>query len=171
MWKIFYLGYLKKIKLIPVFNYNDYQKKQAQEFLKKNYGWRYYGEHHHENLFTKFAIGYWQFEKFGVDKRKITYSAQVMSGEISREEALEKISDQPYKIEEKIKDLDYILNKLDFTKEEFQHIWDSPNHSFKDYPSYYPYFEKFYKYAWPILSKALPTKPKIFYEFDERNKR
>lgn len=168
--KLIYLGYLRKIKLVPVYNFLDYQKKEAQKFLKEKYDWKYYGEHHHENLFTKFAIGYWQFEKFGIDKRKITYSAQVLSGEIERAEALEKVSKAPYKKDELENDLGYILNKLGFSKEEFTRIWESSNKSFKDYPSYYSYFEKSFKYVWPLVSRIVPTKPKIFYEFEERNK-
>lgn len=167
--KLIYLGYLKKIKLIPVFNFIEYNKKQAQQFLKDNYGWEYYGEHHHENLFTKFAIGYWQFEKFGIDKRKITYSAQVLSGEITREEALERISKKPYNPDNINKDLDYILNKLSLTRNEFEKIWNSPNKNFLDYPSNFSYFLKFYKYLWPIVAKIVPTKPKIFYEIEQRN--
>jgi hypothetical protein len=38
----------------------------------------------------------------------------------------------------------------------------------EDYPSYYYYFEKTHKYLWPIVSRIVPTKPKIFYEIEER---
>ncbi|MFZ6033690.1 MAG: N-acetyl sugar amidotransferase [Melioribacter sp.] len=169
LWMLFYLGYIKKIKMIPVYNFLPYNKKKAREFLTKNFGWQYYGEHHHENLFTKFAIGYWQYEKFGIDKRKITYSAQVLSGEVTRDEALKRVSKPPYVKEEIDKDLDFVLNKLNFTRSEFENIWKSPNKSFRDYPSYYIYFEKFYSYLWPLVSKIVPVKPKIFYEYEERN--
>ena len=169
LFKLIYLGYLKKIKLIPLFNFIEYNKKEAQNFLKEKYGWEYYGEHHHENLFTKFAIGYWQFEKFGIDKRKITYSAQVLSGEITRDEAIQRISKKPYDSDSINKELDYILNKLSLTRNEFEKIWNSPNKSFLDYPSYYSYFLKFHKYLWPFIAKIVPTKPKIFYEIEQRN--
>jgi len=170
LFKLGYLGFLKKIKMISVFHYISYNKKNAQKYLIENYGWQYYGEHHHENLFTKFAIGYWMFRKFGIDKRKITYSAQVLSGEITRKEALEKVKTSPYSEQDISKDLSYILNKLQFTKEEFDQVWNSKNKSFTDYPSYYKYFEKFHDYLWPIVSKIVPSKPKIFYEIEERKK-
>lgn len=168
--QLLFFGYFKNIKMIPVYSFLDYQKKKAQEFLKEKFDWEYYGEHHHENLFTKFAIGYWQYEKFGIDKRKITYSAQVLSGEISREEALIRIDKKPYDEHQIRNDIDYILNKLDFSKEEFEKIWNSPNKSFRDYPSYYKYFEKFYNYLYPFVSRVVPIRPKIFYEYDERKK-
>ena len=167
---IIFLGFIKKIKMIPIYNFLEYDKTRAQDFLKKNYGWQYYGEHHHENLFTKFAIGYWQYYKFGIDKRKITYSAQILSGEINRDDALKIVERPPYLKDEFLKDKHYILNKLGFTEEEFEKIWKSQNKSFKDYPSYYNIFERFYKYLWPIVSKIVPVKPKIFYEIEERTK-
>ena len=166
--ELVYLGYLKGIKLFSVFNYIEYNKQDAQEFLIENYGWRYYGEHHHENLFTKFAIGYWMYEKFGIDKRKITYSAQIMSGKISRDEALARVSKPPYNSADIDQDLDYILNKLSFTRNEFTSIWESPNKGFLDYPSYFNLFIKLYKYVWPILKYVVPTKPKMFFELEER---
>lgn len=167
---LLHFGYFKKIKMIPIYNFLPYNKKQAQAFLKNNYGWQYYGEHHHENLFTKFAIGYWQYCKFKIDKRKITYSAQVLSGEITREEALKKVEKPPYSDDALAKDKSYILNKLQFSDNQFEKIWNSPNKAYTDYPSYYNYFKKFHKYLWPIVSKIVPVKPKIFYEFEERNK-
>lgn len=168
--KLIYHGYIKKIKLIPVYNFLAYNKKNAQIFLKDNYGWQYYGEHHHENLFTKFAIGYWQYNKFNIDKRKITYSAQILSGEITRDEALKIVAKSPYSEEILLKDKSYILNKLQFQHKEFELIWNSQNKSFLDYPSYYKYFQLYREYLWPFVSKIFPTKPKIFYEMEERNK-
>lgn len=170
IFNFIFLSYVKGIKLIYPYNYLEYNKKYAQRYLQENYEWEYYGEHHHENLFTKFAIGYWQYKKFGIDKRKITYSAQILSHQISREEAFKILSKEPYTEIEINKDLDYILNKLELTKSQFYEIWKSPNKTFRDYPSYYYYFERFHNYLWPILSKVIHIKPKIFYELEERNK-
>ena len=168
--KLFYLGYLKGIKMLPPFNYLDYNKNEAQNFLKEKYDWEYYGEHHHENLFTKWAIGYWMFEKFGIDKRKITYSAQVLSGAITREEALGQINKLPYNKDNVEESNEYIQKKLGISKEEFFSVWGSPNKNFLDYPSFYPIIKKTTKVLLPILGKILPTKPKMFYEMEERSK-
>ena len=141
---------------------------EAQQLLINKYKWEYYGEHHHENLFTKWAISYWMYEKFGMDKRKITYSAQVLNKKMSREDALKIINNRPYnplKIEEEI---NYVMKKLDLTKEEYLKIWNSPNRSFKDYPSYYETIIKYAKFIEPIINLVLTTKPKMFYEMKER---
>ena len=84
-------GFLRKIKMLRPYYYLDYEKRKAQEFLKNEYGWEYYGGHHYENIFTRFAISYWLPEKFGIDKRIITLSALVMNGEISKEQAMEEL--------------------------------------------------------------------------------
>ena len=86
--------------MLRPYYYLDYEKRKAQEFLKKEFGWEYYGGHHHENIFTSFAISYWLPQKFGIDKRLITLSALVMNGEISREQALNELKLDPYKTNE-----------------------------------------------------------------------
>ncbi|WP_266363226.1 N-acetyl sugar amidotransferase [Tellurirhabdus rosea] len=168
VWKLFYLGYVKGIKHIAPFNYLPYQKNEAQAMLKEKYGWEYYGGHHHENLYTKFAVAYWLPRKFGIDKRRITLSAQIMSGEITRDQALGMINQPPYALEQMEADREYVMKKLDFTLEEFQKLWHAPNKSFLDYPSYYPLIRRLARLAAPVLKLVLSSKPKIFYEMEER---
>ena len=168
LWSIFYSGYIRKIKIYAPFNFIVYKKKEAQEFLEREYGWQYYGEHHHENLFTKWVIGYWMYEKFGIDKRIITYSAQVLNGAISRDEALKICAHKPYKPDSIEQDTAFVLKKLDLSKEEFMSIWNAPNHSFADYPSWYFVIRKFARFIMPMAKLILPSKPKIFYELEQR---
>ena len=154
----------KKIKMLRPYYYVDYNKKDAMEFLKTHYNWEYYGGHHHENLFTKFAIAYWLPKKFGVDKRIITLSAQVMSGELSRVEALEEIKKPPYDPIEMEKDKILVLKKLDLSEAEFGVIWNKPNKFYYDYPSYMPLFRKFRKISYFLFKYILPFTPSIFIE-------
>jgi len=163
-----YLGYVKGIKMISPFNYLVYNKQAAQQLLTEQYEWEYYGEHHHENLFTKWVIGYWMYEKFGIDKRIITYSAQVLNGILSRGEALEIVAQKPYKEANIEAETQFVLKKLDLSREEFDQIWASPNKSFLDYPSYYPLIKKFARFIIPMAKYVLPVKPKLFYELEQR---
>lgn len=71
--------------------------------------WKDSGGHHYENIFTKFIISYWMYEKYGIDKRKITLSALLLSGEIKREEVLKVLSEKPYDDIQINKDIEYIL--------------------------------------------------------------
>ena len=118
----------------------DYDKAKARDFLEKEYNWEYYGGHHHENLFTKFVMSYWLPEKFGIDKRKISLSAQVMSGHITKKDALKVIAPAASEGEfSKVKE--FVLSKLDFTDKEFDDIWNSENKTYLDYPSNYQLLE------------------------------
>lgn len=163
-----YFGFIRGIKTYRPFYYIDYKKKAAQDFLEKEYGWVYYGGHHHENIFTKFAIAYWLPQKFNIDKRKITLSAQILSGEIEREKALELLKHPPYPLEDIQKDKTYVLKKLGITSEDFTKYLNSPNKYFSDYPSYFDLYQKYSKYGNKIFGHILPFKPTIFIEQDFR---
>ena len=162
-------GYFKGVKSIYPFYYVDYNKNKAQKFLEDEYGWEYYGGHHHENYFTKFAISYWLYEKFGIDKRIITYSAQILSGEIKRKTAIEKINSLPYNPSEKEQMTHYVLKKLDLKKEDFNKIMKKPGKSYRDYPSNAVMFEKFVKYTAPLLKLVFVHKPQSLFQAEMRN--
>lgn len=168
LWNMVYSGYIRKIKLYAPFNFIAYNKQAAQQFLEDNYSWQYYGEHHHENVFTKWVIGYWMYEKFGIDKRIITYSAQVLNGIITRDEALSICSQIPYKSELIERDTDFVLKKLGIDSKEFLTIWNAPGQSFADYPSWYFIIRKFARIFIPLSKLVLSAKPKLFYEMEQR---
>jgi N-acetyl sugar amidotransferase len=163
LFNLFYYGFLRGIKSIYPFYYLDYNKTTTQDFLKKEYNWEYYGGHHHENLFTKFAISYWLFEKFGIDKRKITYSAQILSGEINRESVFSIMEKLPYDKSEAGQMIDYVIKKLDLTKEEFNVLMSSPNKSFRDYPSHINFLNKMISITAPAMKLIFLHKPQSLY--------
>jgi N-acetyl sugar amidotransferase len=161
-------GYLKKIKMLRPYYYLDYEKRKAQEFLKQEYNWEYYGGHHHENIFTRFAISYWLPKKFGIDKRVITLSALVLNGEISREQALDELKQDPYNPDEMQYDKEYVLKKLEMTNEEFEECFSKPNKYYYDYPSYMKLLKTFNKLSISGIKKILPFTPSIFIESQNR---
>lgn len=167
---LLYYGLIKKIKSVYPYYYLDYNKNKAQEFLKEKYSWEYYGGHHHENIFTKFSIAYWLYEKFKIDKRKITLSAQILSGEIKREDSIEEIQKLPYDINKKTEMIDYVSKKLDFTRDKFEEVFRSENHSYLDYPSYDFLFRKFLNYSNLFLKLIFIHKPQSMFQFEMRNK-
>lgn len=165
----FFYSFIKGIKLIRPFFYIDYSKKEAKKFLKSTYQWEDYGGHHYENIFTKFIITYWMYEKFGIDKRKITFSAYVLSNEMSREEAIARIAEKPYDSEKIKDDIAFICKKLNFTIDEFEKILKSNNRKyFYDYPSYYPLLQRYQKLFFSAIKYFLPNKPLMFYLMEER---
>lgn len=86
-----YYRWVKKTKLVYLLDYVDYNRQQAIEVLESIYGWKPYGEKHCENIFTWWFQNYYLFEKFGIDKRKAHLSSLIISGQITREEALSEL--------------------------------------------------------------------------------
>ena len=169
IFNIIYASYFRNVKHIYPYYFIDYEKRQTQEFLKKEFGWEYYGGHHHENSFTKFAISYWLPKKFGIDKRKITLSAQVLSGEITREYALEEIKKPHYDTEKMEMDKNFVLKKLDISQEEFSILLKKENKFFTDYPSNYQIMQRFIKIVNPFVVKIMKYKPMTLFQIEMRN--
>ena len=165
---LLHLSALRGIKNYHPFYYLDYQKKAAQHLLSQQYGWAYYGGHHHENHFTKFAISYWMYEKFGIDKRRISLSAQVLSGAMSREEALQILQQKPYEERTIAKEIDYVLKKLDLSTQEFEDIFSLPNRSFHDYPSYFDRMARMNRTLHPLIRLLYPYKPMSLFQLEMR---
>lgn len=122
-----------KIESPRPLNYIDYNRERALKELKEFCGFEYYGSKHLENTLTKFIQLYWFYNKFNVDKRTSHLSSMIISGQLTREEALE-ISKQPlYDDKEMQKEIDLILSKLDLSREEFDKIMNAPPKQHTDY--------------------------------------
>lgn len=149
---------LKGIKVIPFLNYVEYEKEKVKPLLEKELSWKFYGGHHHESVYTKFFQSYLLPTKFNIDKRKTELSAMILSGHITRAEAL-KVLETTYKFDEE--NINYVLNKLELSTDEFKAILSCPTKSFKDYPTYYPLI----KTMKPLVQAAsnMGVLPKILY--------
>lgn len=149
----------KGIRDIRVFDYIEYNKKEAKEIIKNELGWNDYGGHHHENNFTRFFQSYYLPVKFNIDKRKVEYSALIRSGQRKREDVMEELKN-PYPYD--TKDVDYVVKKLDFSNDEWAQIILQPRKTFKDFKSYYPII-RMAKFPLKIAAD-LRLIPKILYE-------
>ena len=141
----------KKIKIIPLLNYFNYDKETAKKFLIDELKWVDYGGKHYESVFTRFYQAYILPKKFNIDKRKAHLSALICAGQISRDEALKAIEVNPYEYEQVNDDLEFVIKKFGFTEDEFDKIMNSPPKKHTDYASYK---NKHYKYEL-FLSKVL----------------
>lgn len=135
--KNIYYRYFKKINIVKLLDYLPYTRQEAIDLLNKEFGWEPYQEKHYENRFTRFYEGYWLCKKFGIDKRRAQYSSLVLSGQMSRNEALERLKKPPYDELTADEDLEFIAGELDMTKDEFLSLMKQPNKSWKDYKSNY----------------------------------
>ncbi len=132
-----YYTYFRGMKVVKPLNYFPFTIENAKKELSAKYGWQPYAHKHHESRFTRFIECYWQPGKFGFDHRRGHFSSMILAGQISREEALVKLS-KPAVDEQTMKnDFEYIAHKLDFTVEEFQTLFDAPNRTFQNYRNTY----------------------------------
>lgn len=144
-WTIF-----KRINKIRPFWYINYNKKDAQEFLKKEFDWKYYGGHHLENRMTAFCHSFYFPKKCKVDYRNNTLSAQVRNNKKNREKAWEEYNTPPY-IEENL--LHYFKKRLSLSDDEFEYIMNQPLRYWHEFPTYKKRFENL-RPVFYFLSKA-----------------
>lgn len=149
---------LNRIKRIRPLYYVDYRKEETKRFLTENFGWRWYGGHHMENKFTFFNHNYILPKKFDIDLRLVEFSALVRSGQMTKREALEKIS-KPMPIEENL--VNEVKKRLHFTDEEFNSVLSLPKKTAKNYETYRPTFKRMRSFFW--LMYKLDLVPKSFF--------
>lgn len=131
-WRI-YLPKVKGMKQIYPLNYIDYNRDRALKELYDNTGFEYYGSKHEENVFTKVFQTYYLYHKFNVDKRKSHLSSMIVSGQMTREEALEILSRPPYDENTIMQDIKTVCNKLEMPVEEFVEICHKPGRQHTDF--------------------------------------
>lgn len=110
------------IKTVRILNTIDYDKQSAKQLLMDKYDWRDYGGKHYESLFTKFFQGYYLPKKFGYDKRKAHLSSLIVSGQITRKEALVELLTEPLDEEFEKTELPFVLKKLGFDDKQWSQI-------------------------------------------------
>lgn len=135
LWHKVYLPYVKKIKLIRPLDFVPYNKDEAMQLLVDKFGYQKYPQKHFESRFTRFYESYWLPKKFGYDTRKVQYSSLILTGQMTREEALEKLKMPAYDPETIHQDFEYIATKLGISVEELQSYMNAPNKTYKDYKS------------------------------------
>jgi N-acetyl sugar amidotransferase len=140
-----YFKFIKGIKTVYPLNYVDFNKDEAREFLKKEFDWKDYGGKHHESKITAFWQSYVMPEKYHMDYRRATYSSQIISGQINRETALEKLKSLPYDPDKVESDKEFIAKKYQISVSELNEILQLPPKTYKDFPNQRRLIQLFYK--------------------------
>jgi hypothetical protein len=110
-----------------------YVKEDALKMLAETYGWTPYPQKHFESRFTKFYEGYWLPQRFGFDTRRVQYSSLILTGQITRDEALEKMKKPAYNPETIDEEFKYIATKLGISVEELRSYFTMPKKFYWDY--------------------------------------
>lgn len=130
--KIFYQQIVGMRVAMPL-NLVPFIKKDAEEKLNNLFGWEKFKHKHHESRFTRFYEDYWLPKKFGFEKRRAHFSSLIMTEQMTREEAIIRISCPEMSDTFLRQEFEYVANKLDLTVDELQELFDGENKTYRNY--------------------------------------
>lgn len=128
-------GYIRPITTVHLLNYMPYVKADAKQAIADELGWRDYGGKHYESVFTRYFQGSYLPRKFGFDKRKAHMSSLIVSGQMTREDALDQLGHPDYPAELERQDHEFIAKKLGLSVPEFDEVLARPPVDHLSYPN------------------------------------
>lgn len=131
-YKIYY-RYVLGMKVFKPLNLVPYIKADAEKLLTEKFGWEPFQHKHHESRFTRFYEDYWLPKKFGFQKRRAHFSSLILTGQMTRDEALDRVSRPELSEEFLQKEFEYVADKLDLSVKELQELFEGENKTFHDY--------------------------------------
>jgi N-acetyl sugar amidotransferase len=131
-YKLYY-KYILGMEVFKPLNLIPFIKNDAEKLLSDKFGWERFKHKHHESRFTRFYEDFWLPRKFGFEKRRAHFSSLILTGQMTRDEALQRISKPELSEEFLQKEFDYVADKLDLSRADLQEIFNGPNKTFHDY--------------------------------------
>jgi N-acetyl sugar amidotransferase len=133
LWHKAWLPYVRGIKVQRPLNSMPYIKTEARQLLIDRFGWQPYPQKHFESRFTRFYESYWLTERFGYDVRKVQFSSLIVTGQMTRDDALAELQKPPYDAETIGQDIEFVANKLDVSVDELMGYMALPKKTYRDY--------------------------------------
>ena len=134
---------IDKAHWIAFLDYIDYRKDVALEELQRDHGYKPYAYKHYESVFTRFWQGYMLPRKFGYDKRKPHLSTLVMTGQMTRDAALQKMGEIAYPSQRDLDaDKQYFLKKMGWSEAKLEEYLARPEVPHDAYPSEWGFYER-----------------------------
>lgn len=130
--KYYYKKTGKLIEFRPL-NWIDYNRDRAFKELAEFCDFQYYGRKHLENILTAFIQLYWLPQKFGVDKRTSHLSSMIVSGQMTREEALKELSEPMCEATLMNDYIRIVKEHLGLSDKEYDEIMNAPSHQHFEY--------------------------------------
>jgi N-acetyl sugar amidotransferase len=128
-----YLRYLRGMKVFKPLNFMPYIKLGAMAEMERIYGWKPYPQKHFESRFTRFFEGYWLPTRFGYDMRRNQFSSLILTGQMTRDQALAELEKPPYDPETIDQDFAYIATKLGVSVDQLRGYHELPKKFYWDY--------------------------------------
>ena len=130
-----YYRYVIGMQVVKPLNLIPYIKAEAEKKLESLFSWMKFQHKHFESRFTRFLEDYWLPRKFGFDRRKAHFSSLIVTGQMKKEDALERIKKTELDEIFLEQEFEYIAKKLGLSVIELREIFDAPNKTSADYKS------------------------------------
>lgn len=134
-WHKLHLPLLKGIKVERPLNYLPYIKQDAMALLTERFGWQPYPQKHFESRFTRFYESFWLPTRFGYDVRRVQFSSLILTGQMSRDDALQALTHPPMDEATLAQESEFVANKLGITVETLWSYLALPKRTYRDYRS------------------------------------
>jgi N-acetyl sugar amidotransferase len=131
--RFFVYPYWLRLRVHRPLEYIDYRKDAAKKVLLEELGWRDYGGKHFESVFTKFFQAHYLPVKFGYDKRLAHYSSLIVSGQLSRDQALADLALPLYSEADLENDLTYWIKKLGLSRDKYDQVMRAAPVEYSEY--------------------------------------
>lgn len=128
-----WLPYIKGVKVVKPLNLIPYNYENIKKTLFSEYGYIAYSQKHFESLMTKFVEGWWYPKRFGYDVRNHQLSSLIVTGQLTRKEALERLSKESVTEEEGREMFKQIADFLRISEDELQSYFEMPYGKREDY--------------------------------------
>ena len=147
-------------ELVSPLNWVPFEYEEVKARITSELGWRDYGGKHYESVFTRFYQGYILPQRFGVDKRRAHFSSLICSGQMTRDEALQRLEVNEYREDLCQRDKIFVMKKLGFSEAGFDDYMQSPINDHAAYGSSQSLYERypFLKVIRPVASWLFPPR-------------
>jgi len=129
LWYQMVLG----MKVHHPLNLVSYVKSEAEDELENRFGWQRFQHKHHESRFTRFYEDYWLPNRFSFHKRRAHFSSLIMTQQMEREEAVQRLSHPEMNEHFLQQELQYVASKLGLEGHELDELFYLPKKTFRDY--------------------------------------
>ena len=131
-YKIFY-RYFLGMRVHHPLNYLSYVKSDAEKLLAEKFGWKKFQHKHHESRFTRFYEDYWLPRRFGFDKRKAHFSSLIMTRQMERKEALNRLKTPELDEFTLEQEFEFVANKLELSRAELRELFDLKKSTYENF--------------------------------------
>lgn len=131
-YKLYY-RYIKGVRVIKPLDCVPFVKEDAIQELSDRFGWRRYVQKHHESRYTIFVECFWLPKKFGFERRRAHLSSLVLTNQMTRQAALERIAKPEIDEQTMSESVAFVAKKFDLTVAELQDLMEGENKTYRDY--------------------------------------